>query len=65
MEKEKFTFRQRWFPTIDDAEELDYSASISQLIGRWARSLVLAGALAWAGYQWIGNGIEYSQGTRT
>ena len=76
MEKEKFTFRQKWFPTFDDAEALEQASSdscfaigIGQLIGRWARSVVLAGALAgalvWAGYQGIGNGIEYSQGTRT
>ena len=72
MKEEKFTFRQKWFPTIDDAEELerarsgDYSAmGFGQLIGRWARSIVLAGALVWTGYQGIGNGIEYSQGIRT
>ena len=68
MEKEKFTLRQKWFPTIDDSEELEksktgyYSSGIGQFFGRWARSIVLTGALIWGGYQGIGNNMEHSNG---
>ncbi|MBU4069901.1 MAG: hypothetical protein KJ646_02875 [Nanoarchaeota archaeon] len=71
MEKEKFTFRQKWFPTMDDADKLerarggDYSAiGVGQFFSRWARSIFLAGTLIWGGYQGIGNNIEYSEGQR-
>src|SRR3989338_8785829 len=70
MKKEKFTFRQRWFPTEDDAEEIDNakgainSMGMLQLFGRWGRSLSLLGVLSWVGYQSVGNNIEYSEGQR-
>src|SRR3989338_7376669 len=78
VENEKFTFRQRWFPTLDDAEELykkrcerkgknvgfsDFP--VRDLIGRWARTILVAGALSWGIFQGIGNNYEYSKGTRT
>ena len=77
MEKEKFTFRQKWLPTFDDADafleerckrkDKDYkygSFPAVDSFGRWARSIVLAGALIWGIYQGIGNNIEYSKGQR-
>ena len=73
MEKEKFTFRQKWMPTPIDGEELElarggsrYSAmlGLSQFFGRWARTLFLSSTLIWGGYQGIGNNIEYSKGQR-
>lgn len=76
MEEEKFTFRQKWFPTLDDAEELTekrydkknkFSTGdfpVIDFFGRWARTLILSGALLWAGYNVIGNNIEYSKGER-
>lgn len=71
MKKEEFTFRQKWFPTYDDAQELkcakdvDYLGyGLGQLLGRWARSLALVGILTWGGYQSIGNNVEYSEGQR-
>jgi len=73
MEKEKFTLRQKWFPTFDDAEELMRARGknkdvtdigLGQFVGRWARSILLAGALIYGGYQGIGNNIEYSKGER-
>ena len=77
MEKEKFTFRQKWMPDFGDAEELgeeryvrkgkDYSPisiPVVDFFGRWARTIVLASALIWGGYQGIGNNIEYSKGQK-
>jgi len=78
MKKEKFTFRQKWFPTLDDAENLqgeryerknkDYYDSfdfpVIDFLGRWARTIFLVGTLIWGGYQGIGNNIEYSKGQR-
>ncbi|MEX2017323.1 MAG: hypothetical protein WD876_02520 [Candidatus Pacearchaeota archaeon] len=63
MEKEqkKFTFRQRWFPSLEDAIDND---NIMSCFGRWARTLFVGGFLAWTGYQTIGNNIDYSQGQR-
>ncbi len=72
MEKKKFTFRQRWFPTLDDTKEIvkarggsvyDF-AVVRQLFWRWTRSLVLAGVLTYGGCQVAGNNIEYSEGQR-
>lgn len=60
-EKKKLTFRQRWFPSMEDALEMD---NMGTWFGRWARSLVLGGLLAWTGYQTVGNSIDYSQGQR-
>jgi hypothetical protein len=71
MEKEKFTFRQKWFPTFDDADEIaqeksgdNLSIGVGQLLGRWIRSLVLGVGLIYGGYQSIGNNLEYSEGQR-
>ena len=71
MVAEKFTFRQRWFPTFDDAEKLervntgDYDkAGLVQLFGRWTRSLFVGGMLLWTGCQTIGNNLVYSEGQR-
>ena len=74
MEKEKYTFRQKWFPTFDDGQDLErarigeydtnWGLEIFQIFGRWARSLVLGGVLIWSGYEGIGNNIEYSEGQR-
>lgn len=78
MKEEKFTFRQKWMPNFDDAEELrdqreyregEVYLSIDipfvDFFGRWARTLFCAGAILWGAYQGIGNNIEYSQGIRT
>lgn len=76
--KEKFTFRQRWFPTISEAEEIleercdrkgrDYNNismfPVIDFFGRWVRSILVAGLLGWSGCQTVGNNIEYSQGQR-
>jgi len=73
MEQKKFTFRQKWFPSIDDAGALrDERKGVSNSIdfpvidffGRWARSIVLAGAVLWGVYQGIGNNIEYATGEK-
>ena len=77
MEEEKMTFRQKWMPGFEDAEGLrdrrydkkgkNYSSMNFPFIdffGRWARTIVLAGALICGGYQGIGNNIEYSEGQR-
>lgn len=70
-EKPKQTFRQRWLPTLSDAEEAsddkygDGGKTIWHLAKRYARTLFCAGAILWGTYQSIGNGIEYSQGIRT
>ena len=81
MEKEKpkkFTLRQKWFPTFDEAQGLhkerckrkymDYDSCkfpVRDLIGRWTRTLILAGSILYGSYQVTGNDIEYSKGTRT
>lgn len=67
MNKEKFTLRQRWLPTLDEAAGLDNadgSTGLLQLIGRYTRSAALLGVLGWTGCQGIGNSIDYSQGER-
>ncbi|MCK4552705.1 hypothetical protein KAT80_00690 [Candidatus Pacearchaeota archaeon] len=77
MEKKKFTFRQKWFPTFNDADDLrkeryekkdkkfSYSSFPSvDFFGRWARSIFLASTLIFGSYQGIGNNIEYSGGQR-
>ena len=77
MKEEKFTFRQRWFPTLANAEDLHEERCRSKgkhydpmdfpvidLLGRWARTLFLAGVLIGGGCQGIGNNIKYSQGQR-
>ena len=74
MKKEDFTFRQRWMPNLREAEDLreeGYSSvgrsmdfPVIDFFGRWARTLFLAGAVAWSAYQGIGNNIEYSKGQR-
>ncbi len=78
MEKKKFTFRQRWFPTFEDADNLDrakakmkgndfpYHGTLGmvQFLSRWMRSLILAGVLTYGGCQVVGNNIEYSEGQR-
>ena len=74
-EERKYTFRQRWFPNFDDADDLarDIAERFStdkslELLGRWARSIlvgsVIGGLLAWTTFQGIGNNIVYSEGTR-
>ena len=71
MEKEKQSFRQKWFPTIGDAGEAadergwEEIGAMVTLFGRWARTLAVSGIMLWGGYQSIGNNIDYSKGMRT
>lgn len=72
MESEKQTFKQRWFPNIDDAEESGgdkWYGDIGCFFGRWARTFLVGGALTWmtlwGGCNIVGNDFEYSKGTRT
>ncbi len=77
MAEKKFTFRQKWMPGFSDADGLreerchrtkkdfnSFDFPFRDFFGRWTRSLVLAGALLWTGYQAIGNNIQYSKGQR-
>lgn len=72
MESEKQTFRQRWFPNMDDAYEASKNKGYGDLgcfFGRWARTVLVSGVLAWAtlwgGCNLAGNDFEYSKGART
>lgn len=61
---EKKTFRQRWFPFEDN-----YDCGSLDFIGRWMRTIAtgvtLSGLALWGGCQTLGNGFEYSKGSRT
>lgn len=67
MDEEKRSFRQRWFPLMRDTDVGgDHGTmDIVEFGSRWLRTLVLAGALLYGGYQGVGNNIKYSEGTRT
>ena len=67
-EKPKQTFRQRWLPSIDNAEEVtagDDGKLVFHILKRYARTLFCAGSILFGTYQGIGNNIEYSEGIRT
>jgi|SRR3989344_6175576 len=81
MEEEKFTFRQKWFPTQDDAEDLlenrckragrtydRHKFPVVDLFGRWARTVAVSGffsLLTLWGGCNLANNFEYSKGDRT
>lgn len=61
MTPKKLSFKQRWFPSFDDAEAIEEATytnkhpnsnyqgtGIKTLCGRWIRTLALGGALIWA-----------------
>ena len=61
--EEKFTFRQRWFPGIDDSEKFSkdkWYAEVIDFFGRYVRTAAVGSALLWAGCQAVGNSVEYS-----
>ena len=65
--EEKFTFRQRWFPCIDDSEKFSkdkWYAEVIDFFGRYVRTAAVGSALLWAGCQAVGNSVEYSDGQR-
>lgn len=67
-----FTFRQRWFPTFEDAEtiagEKDKDPAnlggLSEWIKRWVRTVALGVIAGVGGCQAIGNHVDYSEGDR-
>ena len=76
QEEQKFSFRQRWFPTFDDAEDLMKSKykkiekyystlmfPMKDFLGRWARSLVVGSALLYGACQGIGNNVKVADST--
>ena len=73
MEKkipEKQSFRQRWLPTMNDADEAAQKRGWHDLGGlmifggRYLKTIATAILLTYSGYQAIGNNMEYSNGTR-
>ena len=64
MSEEKFTFRQRWFPSLDDACDMNENHDGASFLGRWARSIIVGSTLLWAVCQGVGNNIHYSGGDR-
>lgn len=69
MKGEKFTFKQKWFPNIYDAEQIEIAKTgnyvargTKQLFGRWIRSMAIAGLMFWGAYQGLGNNITRDEG---
>jgi len=68
---ERYSFREKWFPLPNndilnkDTDSYDSLKPLMRGVWRWARSIVLGASALWAGYEFIGNNIEYGQGVRT
>jgi len=61
----KFTFRQKWFPTMNDADQIaGYRNGMKSFLGRWARSIVILGTLIGLPVMQWGNNTAYSEGQR-